>query len=207
MYVFMGGSFDPVHLGHLRIAAEVAEYLDAPLHLLPCKEPVHKKAAWAGPDQRLEMLELAVAGDKRLVVDDRELRRASASYTIDTLMELKQTIGLPVVMAVGSDSALALASWRKAQEFSKLCHLLVLKRPGSSHAALPSVLEALKFQTTATVQDLCSVDAGMAMELEVSQLDISSSDLRERVRQKKSIRYLVTGAVEGYICDNGLYNA
>jgi nicotinate-nucleotide adenylyltransferase len=207
MYLFMGGSFDPVHLGHLRIATEVAECFGAPLHLLPCKEPVHKKATWATSDQRLAMLDLSVAGDERLAVDSRELKRASASYTIDTLMELKQSMGVPVVMVVGSDSALALASWRNAKEFSKLCHLLVLKRPGSSHASLPSVLEALKFQSAATVHGLCSVDSGMAMELEVSQLEISSSDLRERVRQKKSIRYLVTDAVEGYICDNGLYNA
>lgn len=203
----MGGSFDPVHIGHLRIATELAEYFEEPLHLLPCKEPVHKKASRASSEQRFDMLRAAVVEDKLLFVDERELRRTSDSYTIDTLLELRQNVEGPLVMAVGSDSALALASWRQASEFSKHCHLVVLKRPGSSHALLSSVLEELDFCLVKTKDALCSVEAGMAVELEVSQLDISSSNLRERVRQQKSIRYLVTDAVESYICDNSLYNA
>src|SRR6185436_6697301 len=100
-----GGTFDPVHLGHLRVAWEMSEALDAELHMLPAHVPWHRAQPVASAEQRLRMLELALAGQDRLVADARELRRPGPTYTIDTLLELRREIGKerPLVVVVGAD--------------------------------------------------------------------------------------------------------
>jgi nicotinate-nucleotide adenylyltransferase len=128
-----GGTFDPVHTGHLAIARAVRDALHADVHLLPAADPPHKGPTHADAEQRAHMLELAVEGEAGLVVDRRELRRAGPSYTVDTLRALRAEYGphAPLVWMVGGDSVFDLASWHRWRELFDLGHLLAIDRPGA----------------------------------------------------------------------------
>ena len=128
-----GGTFDPVHLGHLQVARTVARRLGAPVHLLPSADPPHRAAPGATADQRAHMLELAIAGDPALRLDPRELRRDSPSYTVDTLAEVRAEVGpdTPVVWILGIDSVLQLPTWHGWERLPALANLLGVQRPGT----------------------------------------------------------------------------
>lgn len=207
MKVIFGGTFDPVHNGHLRMAIELAETLGGrQVHLLPCYQAVHKQGVGASPEQRLKMLHLATHDDALLAVDEREIRRETASYTIDTLRELRaQCTDETLVLAVGSDAAADMPRWREFSEFAALCHVVVMCRPGFHDAGVFGALEAYGFEQLQSVDALHSIKAGGLLDLRLNLLEISSSDIRTRIAQGKSVRYLVEGAVREFICDNGLY--
>jgi len=133
-----GGTFDPVHTGHIAIACAVRDALHADVHLLPAADPPHKGPTHADAAQRAHMLDLAVAtatqdDGHRLIVDRRELRRAGPSYTIDTLRELRGELGphAPIVWMVGGDSVFELATWHRWRELFDFAHLLAIARPGA----------------------------------------------------------------------------
>lgn len=207
MKIIFGGSFDPVHNGHLRIATELSElFFGHPVELVPCKVPVHKGALTVSPEQRLQILQSAVEDNPVLLVNSCELDRKGPSDTYTTLTNLvEQGLG-PVVMAVGTDSALGLASWYRASELSGLCHLAVLKRPDYEDGPLKRELEALGFEleSNPSVCETCAF--GKAFLFDVTQLQISSSDIRRRIAQNMSIKYLVPDAVQQIICDNRFYS-
>lgn len=151
------------------------------------------------------MLKLAIEGDNKLRVDTRELEAESDSYTIHSLEQMqKEGLG-PVVMGIGTDSAASLATWKRAKEFSGLCHIAVLKRPQNKEQALSSKLRELGFELAHQTSELKTEKSGKVVFCSVSQLQIASSDIRRRIEQKMSIRYLVPDAVERFICDNGIY--
>lgn len=207
MRVLFGGTFDPVHIGHLRMATELAESLAVDqVFFLPCYQAVHKSMVGGTPAQRLAMLRLSVKGNDRLAVDERELERQSASYTIDTLKELRRhNPDESLVLAMGSDAAKDLAGWRDADQFADLCHIVVMERPGHHDPSTTSAVEALNFSVAESVSTLKKTAFGRYLSLRLNLLEISSSDLRRRVLQGLSIRYLVEDAVLDYICDNKLY--
>ena len=142
LQVFYGGTFDPVHNGHLQIARAVRDALEAPVWLLPAADPPHKHAPHADADQRACMLELALAGEPGLEVDRRELLRAGPSYTVDTLGELRAQSGprAPIVWLIGSDSLHELHTWHRWRELFTHAHVLAVERPGSPVGAGPSAL-------------------------------------------------------------------
>ncbi len=129
-----GGTFDPVHNGHLAIARAVRDGLDAEVHLIPAADPPHKGDTHADAEQRATMLELAVAGEAGLQVDRRELRRSGPSWTLDTLLELRAEVGpvAPLVWLIGSDSLLQLDTWHRWRELFDHAHILAVQRPGSA---------------------------------------------------------------------------
>ena len=128
----LGGTFDPVHIGHLRVAWEAAEALDAEVRLMPAHVPPHRPQPQASAAHRVAMLRLALAGQSRLALDERELSRPGPSYTVDTLRELRREIGSqrPLLLLVGADAYAGLPSWHDWLELYALAHLVVLTRPG-----------------------------------------------------------------------------
>jgi nicotinate-nucleotide adenylyltransferase len=128
-----GGTFDPVHLGHLQIARAVADRLGAPVALLPAADPPHRAVPGASAEQRAEMIARAIAGDRRLRLDRRELERSGPSYTVETLRGLRAELGpkVPIVWILGLDSVLQLDQWHHWTELLSLAHLLGVQRPGT----------------------------------------------------------------------------
>lgn len=206
MRLVFGGTFDPVHVGHLRMATEVSEAMAAgPVWLMPCYQAVHKDAVAGDADARTQMLELAVAHDPLLKVDDREVLRASPSYTIDTLRELKALKpDESIALIMGTDSFASFSSWKENEAFSELCHLIVVERPGAQ-AQFEIGQQFHGFESTLDRDRLSKKGSGYALFLELNLLSISSSDIRERLAQGNSARYIVPSAVLKFICDNALY--
>jgi nicotinate-nucleotide adenylyltransferase len=212
MKVIFGGTFDPVHIGHLRMATELRDALSVDrIDLMPCAQPVHKHDVSASAQQRLDMLRLAICKDVGVDVDVRELQRNTPSYTYDSLRELRDELGdEPLCMVVGTDAAQNLASWYCADQLASLTHVVILRRPDElAHERVESLIEesmiALGFGRARSVDEVRAQPHGLYLGLALSQLDISSTQLRSDVRKGRSIRYLVTDAVNEFICDNELY--
>jgi len=208
MHVIYGGTFDPVHHGHLRLALEVSERLgDVPVSLVPCHIPPHKGATGATAAQRLRLLELALAGEPRLLVDDRELRREGASYTADTLRQLRGELGAdtPLVMVVGTDAFAGLDRWKQWRQISGLAHIVVVRRPGISLDPEGEPARLLAERGVEDVAALCSRASGLVLELDPPWLDISATGIRQRIGAGQSSRYLVPDTVLAEIRRIGLY--
>ncbi len=181
-----GGSFDPVHHGHLIVAAEAWRRLDLThVRLIPAgQQPLKAGGHGASAADRLAMLRLAVADDERFVVDAREVSRRGPSYTVDTLRELRTEIPqASLSLLLGSDTACDLPRWHEAAALPALATIVVLTRPGTPVPPLPLVTRTL----------------------EVPAVDIAATGIRERCRRHESIRYLVPGPVAQYIAERRLY--
>jgi nicotinate-nucleotide adenylyltransferase len=197
----LGGSFNPVHWGHLWLARDAIEAfgLDA-VWLIPCAQPAHKPVAELAPAaQRLAMLEQAVAEDEALQVSRVELERPGVSYTVDTLRSLRAAHpGVDWHFIIGADTLPELPSWKAIDELLGLCRFITMRRPG-----MPD---------TATLQARIRLPEPWPRRLmeglfEGHLIDVSSSEIRNRVAAGRSIRYLVPAAVETYIHEQGIYAA
>jgi nicotinate-nucleotide adenylyltransferase len=187
-----GGTFDPVHLGHLSVAWEAAELLDAEVRLMPASVPPHRPAPSADAAQRTAMLRAALQEQSRLSLDTRELERSGPSYTIDTLTELRAEQGdRPLVLLLGADAFAGLPTWNRWRELFDVAHIGVLSRPGVE-ATRPAELEAevaSRLVTDAAV--LRSLPAGKLIELAVTPLEISATRIRELLAAGRDPRYLL----------------
>lgn len=203
-----GGTFDPVHFGHLRAASEAKEKLGlGDFRLLPVGEPAHRDQTQASAEHRLAMLRLAVAEHPDIRVDSREVRRKGISYMVDTLAEVREEVGAEtaILLMLGQDAAHGLSSWHRWQELFDYAHLVVLTRPDSP-ATFPTLLESfVASRRIATITDLWRSPAGLLLNLEVTQLAISSTAIRRRVAQKSSPRFLLPDRILGYIGFHQLY--
>ncbi len=213
LHVYYGGTFDPVHNGHLAIAAAVRDALHAKVRLLPAADPPHKDATHADADQRARMLDLAVAGEHGLVVDRRELHREGPSYTVDTLQALRAELGAdtPIVWMIGSDSLLQLHTWSRWRELFALAHVLAVARPGS-HADAQWVqthapdVHAEIVPRWRDAQALCASPAGgFALFEDLPLRPESSTELRQRMAAGESWDEWVPAAVAEYVRRHGLY--
>ena len=192
-----GGSFDPVHLGHLKTATSLKTELKLDhLFLLPCCEPVHKDGLQYSTNDRLKMLNLALENFSSLEIDSREIHRGGGSYMIDTLHVLKQIYrDVPICLIIGMDSYLKIKTWKEWQEYSKLVHLVVLKRHGfdltdSSLDSFHTIKEAsqLKFELN-----------GLLYFSNCRKINISSSDIRTRIAAKQNLDDLLPQSVISYL--------
>jgi nicotinate-nucleotide adenylyltransferase len=193
-----GGTFDPVHLGHLSVAWEAAELLDAEVRLMPAHVPPHRPAPTASAAQRVAMLQAALQGQRRLTLDTRELRREGPSYTIDTLRELRAEQGeRPLVLLLGADAFAGLPSWHGWRELFEYAHIGVLNRPGIDVAW--SVELALEIAPRQVSDPKCLHDlpAGMVVELAVTPLEISATRIRELLAEGRDPRYLLPSGLFG----------
>lgn len=212
--IYYGGTFDPVHNGHLAIARAARDALNLPIRLLPAADPPHRPAPGASAEQRFRMLQLALADETGLLLDRHELERAARhpqrpSYTVDTLAELRQAFGpeTPLAWLVGADSLLSLATWHRWQDLFGLAHFIVAERPGSS---LPQVVEGLLGQAldgrwTDQPQDLEDAAAGHVLRLHQPLRSESASEVRARIAADGPWQPLVPPAVVGYIAEHRLY--
>ena len=185
----LGGTFNPIHVGHLLIAQDALEAvgLDRVL-FVPSSTPPHKPLDGnARATDRRRMVKLAVAGDPRFVLDDREIRRGGKSYSVDTLTELRsQYPRADFFFIIGADSLSELHLWKDARQLVKLCRFIAVTRPG--YRPRPARLPGLRYRL-----------------LDVHRCAISSRDVRRRVRNAQSIRYIVPAAVSRYIERHKLY--
>jgi nicotinate-nucleotide adenylyltransferase len=196
----LGGTFDPIHYGHLIIAQEALEALDlATVIFVPSAQPPHKPAyeVTAG-EQRYRMVELALAEDQRFSISDTEQRRVGRSYTIDTLREMSRSLpsGDELCFLVGSDTVPELSTWKDVRHFPEFCRLIVIARPGYP-LDLVSTLGAL---FPDQVVEQVHRDA-----LVIDPIGISATAIRGKVAQGRSISYLVPEPVRLYIKEHRLY--
>jgi nicotinate-nucleotide adenylyltransferase len=201
-----GGTFDPVHYGHLRPLLEVREalHLDE-VRLIPCYIPPHRGTPGATPAQRLAMLQLAVDEIPGFVIDERELQRGGPSYMVDTLQSLRDEVGsAPLIFILGMDAFNKLDTWHEWSRLIELAHIVVMLRPGS---AMPNgaVAELVSEHRVQAVSELQKTAAGGLWFQPVTQLEIAATAIRERVAQGRDIRFLVPETVRKYIEVNGLY--
>jgi len=211
-----GGTFDPVHTGHLAIARAVRDALHADVHLLPAADPPHKGPTHADAAQRARMLELAVDGEPGLIVDTRELRRAGPSYTVDTLRDLRAELGphAPIVWMVGGDSVFELDTWHRWRALFELAHILAIDRPGAPideaqlAARAPAVHAELAPRWCLPAQ-LHALPAGGFAEFRLgAERPESSTELRRRIAAgDPAWRDWVAPAVAAFIADHRLYAA
>lgn len=201
-----GGTFDPVHFGHLRPAVELAEmYQLDTLYLLPNHRPVHRGPARAGTEHRLAMLELAVSPTRRLAIDAREALSDRPSYTLETLTDLhKEHPSASLLFFMGLDAFAKYDTWHGQEEILDLANLVVVSRPDAQHSGFSTNLLARQQQRFGT--SVMNVSCGAIEECHVSQLAISSTDIRQRLADKRTVRFLLPEAVSEYISHNKLYS-
>ncbi|MFW1676607.1 nicotinate-nucleotide adenylyltransferase [Pontibacter sp. JAM-7] len=207
-YVFMGGTFDPVHNGHLRTALELQQWLDVPaIHLVPSRSPVHRGVPGCTAQQRLEMLQLAVADEPALVADDREIRSAQDSYTLYTLQGLRQELGVtvPICMIMGMDAYHTLPDWHEWQAFIQYCHLLVVARPGYQPDAASALADFSRKHRAEAPEQLWQAPAGRILFHQLTPLGISATQVRTAINSGVSPRYLLPDPVWHYIQSHHLY--
>ncbi|MEO6065605.1 MAG: nicotinate-nucleotide adenylyltransferase [Lysobacterales bacterium] len=203
----LGGSFDPVHHGHLRMALEAAQALDAVVALLPSGIPPHRASPTATPAQRLTMIELALAGQDRIAVDARELARSGPNYTVDTLREVRAEVGAqrPLVLLIGTDQFGALDRWHEWRSLFEFAHVGVLDRVGVAATPSGAVNAFVSARWITNAESLRSKPAGMAIRIVTTALDISASRIRADLAAGRSPRWLLPDPVLDYIHAHGLY--
>ena len=192
-----GGSFDPVHLGHLKTATSLKTELKLDhLFLLPCCEPVHKDGLKYSSNDRLKMLNLSLDNFSTLEIDSREILRGGGSYMIDTLHELKQIYkDEPICLIIGMDSFIKIKTWKDWQEFSKLVHLVILQRQGFN--LTDSSLDS--FHICKEVDQLQLEPNGLLYFSNCPKIDISSSDIRSRIDANQNLDDLLPKSVINYL--------
>ena len=207
----LGGTFDPIHYGHLRLAQELADYLElASVRFIPAGNPYHREAAESSPQARLAMVRLAIAGNPRFVADDREIRRTGPNYTFDTLTGLRAELGnqIPLVLLLGSDAFGQLNTWHRWLDLFSLAHIAVAHRPG--HRLDPRRLNTVLGQElirrrTDDMSTITNTPAGCVTTIAMTPLDISATAIRAALDAGRSARYLLPDAVLDYIQNQRLY--
>lgn len=202
-----GGTFDPVHFGHLRAASEVSEMLQIDdFRLMPAGTPPHRNTTFASGTHRLEMLRLAVAEHPDIQVDEREVLRTGNSYMVDTLTELRASSAeQPLLLFVGQDAANTLDSWHRWAEIFSLAHAVIMTRPNARHDYSAELGEQIMKRTVVDIDRLFAQPGGLVCSLNVTQLAISSTDIRDRIGRGLSARFLAPDPVLNYIARHGLY--
>lgn len=209
MHVIYGGTFDPIHNGHLRVAVELREALAVQqVHLLPSHIPPHRDLPGGSGRRRLELLKLAVAGEPGLAVDDREVSRDGASYTVDTLRELRQELGAeePLAMVVGADAFAGFDRWHEWTAIPELAHIILVSRPGARLSPDSPPARLLDERRADHIAALKAAPGGRILEVEPPLLDISATGIRDRLASGRSVRYLVPEAVLSRIAELGMYS-
>ncbi len=227
MNIFLGGTFDPIHNGHIELAdALVREFSSARVFLMPCRVPVHKQMASASVSQRLAMLELALHDRPAIKIDQRELCRSQASYTYDSLVSIRHDFNNEsCAFVLGTDALMTFPSWYQATRMAPLTHLIVVERAVSSftqmmpfehqltaldsmstsmRAHLDAVLR-LGFSEVSNSQELFRQSAGCLVVLKLQLPEVSSTQIRTSVKNGKDIKHLVCDKVADYIKESKLY--
>lgn len=209
--VFYGGTFDPVHCGHLEVARHARAQLQATVRLMPAADPPHRPAPGASALHRAQMLDLAVAGERGLGVDRRELERSTPSYSIDTLRDIRAELGpvAPVALLIGADGLVSLPQWKDWQALFGFTHFVVAERPGIDlDGVLPAPLPGfLETRWASGVDQLRAAPAGRVLRLQQPLHPETATDVRQRIGEGLPWHDLVPAAVAAYIDRHHLYAA
>ncbi len=199
-----GGTFNPIHYGHLRAAIEIKEYFSLEqIRFIPCYQPVHKHTDIANADMRWHMLKLALKDISGMVADKRELQRQGNSYMLDTLISLKQDFPQQkLLLIIGTDAFLQLSSWYKWQQLFDYAHILVMQRP---NIPLTPVSEFLQTRICNNIATFNAQQCGKIFFQNITQLDISASLIRTQHAAGKNIRFLLPDQIINYIQTQQLY--
>lgn len=207
----LGGTFDPVHFAHLRLAVEAAEQLRlASVRWIPSGQPGHRPAPSAAVEHRLAMLRLAIADEPRFILDEADARSKVATFTVETLVRLRAELGsdVPLVLIIGADQLLALDTWREWKHLFGLAHIAVAQRPRFDIrvAALSGELAGEYARRSTEAAALARTPAGSITNFRMTPLDISASAIRAAIAAGRAPRYLLPDAVLDYIGSHRLYS-
>jgi nicotinate-nucleotide adenylyltransferase len=203
-----GGTFNPIHFGHLTIASELADLLQVDkIQLIPCAFPPHRGQPQASAKQRLAMLELAINRQPKLTANPIELHRDAPSYSIDTVTLLREQIGdqQPLFFCIGLDSLVTLPSWHRWQELLDYCHIVVASRPGTKLPAAGPLIDWIAENNCEDLSTMQQQPAGSVYFCNLSMLDISSTDIRDKLAKGQDIDFLTPTKVVEYIQQHHLY--
>lgn len=204
----LGGTFDPVHAAHLRIAQLALDVLRLALVLwIPTGRPGYRDAPVAGAEDRVAMLRLALAGEPYYAIDERELADGASGYTVDTLAGLRAELDSDraLVLLMGDDQFSKLDTWHRWKDLFTLAHIAVFARPGESLAPDPAVAAELAARGDRAGGSWRERGAGAVIRVEMPPLEISATDLRERIARDEDVSTWLPASVIGYITDHGLY--
>ena len=203
----LGGTFDPIHLGHLHLASSILSSLDfQAIHLVPCHIPVHRSPPIASAKDRLEMVKLAVADDKGLLADDIEIKRQGPSYMIDTLKSLKtQFAKTPLTLILSNDAFRHFLTWKDWQDFLTIGHIVVANRPNYHFEDNPNLMAFVNKHLTESYQALHSRLSGAIMLTQIDPSPLSATDIREQLATTAQPDQFVKPAVWHYIQKHNLY--
>jgi nicotinate-nucleotide adenylyltransferase len=192
-----GGTFSPIHHGHLRLAIELRERLGLDrVHVIPAGEPPHRERPGVSARRRMQWVQLACAGEPGLVVDDREVRREGRSYTYDTLASIRDEMpDASLVLLLGDDAANQFHTWHRWEEIPALAHLVFVERPYETAALSPELMRLMRGKRVSTASALKSAPAGLFMTAALPPLAISSTRVRGLLKAGRSVRGLVPQAV------------
>jgi nicotinate-nucleotide adenylyltransferase len=206
----LGGTFNPIHNGHLRLAQELADALNfSEVRFIPSANPPHKTAPKISAQHRAAMVQLAITDNSLFKLDTRELDRTGASFTIDTLISLQEELGGSVALCLmmGSDAFSKLNTWHRWQALLDYCHIILVQRPAS--AIQPKLAEELSVllhnHYTENISDLTNENAGYIHMQKITALDMTSTNIRAQLEAGVSPRYLMPDNVIAYIRNNNLY--
>jgi nicotinate-nucleotide adenylyltransferase len=208
MIGILGGTFDPIHFGHIKPALDLLALLPLDeIRFIPCRIPPHRSQPQASAQHRWRMVEMVVNQQAGFVADSRELRREGTSYTIDTLEDLRRDLGTSdsFCLILGNDAFCGFTQWCRWQEILTLAHILVTKRPGVSLPTQGDVAQLLQRARLRRPEELTHSSSGGILPCAVSQVNISSTEIRACIRAGKQPRFLIPGPVWAYIRREGLY--
>jgi nicotinate-nucleotide adenylyltransferase len=206
----IGGTFDPIHFGHLRPALDCLQTLGLDqVRFIPLKVAVHRAQPRAAAERRLAMVQAAVAGSSGLVADGRELGRDGASYSYDTLHSVRLEVGPnePICLLVGADAFNGFLSWHRPADILALAHLVVMQRPGAPDPEDPVLCDWVAERGCDSLAELRRLPGGYILHKRVTQLGISSSQIRALIAAGRSARYLLPDPVLDLIERHGLYRS
>jgi nicotinate-nucleotide adenylyltransferase len=205
----LGGTFDPIHHGHLRLAIEAQETLNIDeVRLIPARQSPHRQPPYASEEQRLKMIELATAEINGVIVDDRELQREGRSYTIDTVKSLRNEFSQSTIaLIIGMDAFKTFNSWRDWMSILDYVHIILVDRPESDENFSDLELKDYYLKNKSEkMSDAMQTPAGQILKIEIPKLEISSTHIRQQLINDLDVRYLLPTKVIDYIKEESLYH-
>jgi nicotinate-nucleotide adenylyltransferase len=204
----LGGTFDPIHFGHIKPALELLRTLPlGEIRFIPCAVPPHRSTPIATPAQRWQMLNIVLRHQEGLRADDRELRREGPSYTVDTLLDLREELGEKesICLIMGNDVFRDLPTWNRWEQILGLAHIVIATRPGSGMPLSGPAAELLMRSRPNGAQMLKQRPCGGILPCEVTPVNVSSTTIRDCISNGQSPRYMLPGGVWNFIRRHGLY--